>query len=202
MKLFYAPGACSLSPHIALREAGISFDLQKVNTKTHELDGGGDFMAINSKGYVPVLQLDDGQYLTEGPAIVQYIADQNPASGLAPAAGTMPRYRLQEWLNFISTELHKGFSPLFTPQTPEETKVAAKKKLGERFVWVAQQLGDKPYLMGDAFSVADGYLFTVLNWGQWVGIDLAAWPTLLAFHARVATRPQVQAAMKAEGLLK
>ena len=109
---------------------------------------------------------------------------------------------MQEWLNFISTELHKGFSPLFTPQTPEETKVAAKKKLGERFVWVAQQLGDKPYLMGDAFSVADGYLFTVLNWGQWVGIDLAAWPTLLAFHARVAARPQVQAAMKAEGLLK
>jgi glutathione S-transferase len=202
MKLFYAPGACSLSPHIALREAGLSFELQKVSTKTRELEGGGDFLAVNSKGYVPVLGLDDGEYLTEGPAIVQYIADQNPSSALAPAAGTLARYRLQEWLNFITSELHKGFSPLFNPKASEDVKVAAKQKLAERLSWTAAQLGDKPYLMGETFSVADAYLFTVINWGQWVGIDLADWPVLKQFHERVAARPHVQAALRAEGLVK
>ena len=202
MKLFFSPGACSLSPRIALLEAGVPFTTQKVDIKTKQLDGGGDFWAINSKGYVPLLQLDNGEYLSEGPAIVQYIADQNPASGLAPAAGTMGRYRLQEMLNFITTEIHKGFSPLFDPTMSAEVKQIFKDKLGKRFDWLTTQLEGKSYLMGESFTVADGYLFTVLNWGQWVGIDIAKWPVLAAFHARVAARPKVQEALKAEGLIK
>ena len=202
MKLFFSPGACSLSPRIALLEAGLPFETQKVDTKTKQLDGGGDFWAINSKGYVPLLQLDNGEYLSEGPAIVQYIADQNPASGLAPAAGTIGRYRLQEMLNFITTEIHKGFSPLFDPAMSAEVKQIFKDKLGKRFDWLTKQLEGKSYLMGESFTVADGYLFTVLNWGQWVGIDIAKWPVLAAFHARVAARPKVQEALKAEGLIK
>ena len=202
MKLFYSPGACSLSPHIALREADIAFDLQKVSTKTHELEGGGDFYAINPKGYVPLLQLDSGEYLTEGPAIVQYIADQKPASGLAPACGTMGRYRVQEWLNFITSELHKNFAPLFSPDTPAEYKESLKKKLSMRYEWIDKQLAGKPYLTGDTFTVADGYLFTVTNWTRPTHIDLSAMPDLQAFQARVAARPAVQAAMKAEGLIK
>ena len=202
MKLYFSPGACSLSPRIALLEAGLPFTTQKVDTKTKQLDGGGDFWAINSKGYVPTLELDNGQVLTEGPAIVQYIADQNPESGLAPKAGTMERYRLQEWLNFITSEIHKGFSPLFDPALTPEVKQIFKDKLGKRFDWLATQLTGKPYLMGDAFTVADGYLFTVLNWCQWVGIDLAKWPVLTDYQARVSARPKVQEAMKAEGLIK
>ena len=202
MKLFFSPGACSLSPRIALLEAGLPFETQKVDTKTKQLDGGGDFWAINSKGYVPLLQLDNGEYLSEGPAIVQYIADQNPASGLAPAAGTIGRYRLQEMLNFITTEIHKGFSPLFDPAMSAEVKQIFKDKLGKRFDWLTKELEGKNYLMGESFTVADGYLFTVLNWGQWVGIDIAKWPVLAAFHARVAARPKVQEALKAEGLIK
>ena len=202
MKLYFAPGACSLSPRIALLEAGLPFTTQKVDTKTKQLDGGGDFWAINSKGYVPTLKLDNGQVLTEGPAIVQYIADQNPESGLAPKAGTMERYRLQEWLNFITSEIHKGFSPLFDPTLSPEVKQVFKDKLGKRFDWLTTQLTGKQYLMGDVFTVADGYLFTVLNWCQWVGIDLAKWPLLKDYQSRVSARPKVQEALKAEGLIK
>ena len=202
MKLFFSPGACSLSPRIALLEAGLPFTTQKVDTKTKQLEGGGDFWAINSKGYVPLLQLDNGEYLSEGPAIIQYIADQNPASGLAPAAGTMERYRLQEMLNFITSEIHKGFSPLFDPTMSAEMKQGFREKLAKRFDWLTNELGGKSYLMGESFTVADGYLFTVLNWGQWVGVDIAKWPVLAAFHARVAARPKVQEALKAEGLIK
>jgi len=202
MKLFFSPGACSLSPRIALLEAGLPFTTQKVDTKTKLLDGGGDYWAINSKGYVPLLELDNGEYLTEGPAIVQYIADQKPESGLAPKAGTMERYRLQEWLNFITSEIHKSFSPLFDPTFSPEVKQLFKDRLGKRFDWLSAQLKGKSYLMGDTFTVADGYLFTVLNWGQWVGIDLAKWPVLKDYHARVSARPKVQEALKAEGLIK
>ncbi|MBL8525336.1 MAG: glutathione transferase GstA [Betaproteobacteria bacterium] len=202
MKLYFAPGACSLSPRIALLEAGLPFDAQKVDTKTKQLDGGGDFWAINSKGYVPALQLDNGEILTEGPAIVQYIADLKPEAGLAPKAGTLERVRLQETLNFITSEIHKGFSPLFDPSFSPEVKQVFKDKLGKRFDWLSTQLAGKSYLAGENFSVADGYLFTVLNWGQWVGIDIAKWPVLKDYVARVAARPKVQEALKAEGLIK
>ncbi|MCV2419129.1 glutathione transferase GstA [Paucibacter sp. DJ2R-2] len=202
MKLYYSPGACSLSPHIALREAGLSFDLMLASTKTKKLQDGSDFYAINSKGSVPVLELDNGERLTEGPAIVQYIADLAPASNLAPAAGSMARYRLQEWLNYITSELHKGFSPLFNPATPEDYKPLARAALMARFTWVNAQLEGKQYLMGDQFTVADAYLFVVSNWGQYVGVDVSGFEYLVAFRARVAARPAVQEAMKAEGLLK
>ncbi len=202
MKLYFSPGACSLSPRIALLEAGLPFTTQKVDTKTKQLDGGGDFWAVNSKGYVPTLELDNGQVLTEGPAIVQYIADLNPETGLAPKAGTMDRYRLQEWLNFITSEIHKGFSPLFDPTLAPDVKQIFKDKLGKRFDWLTTQLSGKQYLMGDTFTVADGYLFTVLNWCQWVGIDLANWPVLKDYQSRVSARPKVQEALKAEGLIK
>ena len=201
-KLYYSPGACSLSPHIALREAGLPFELALASTKTHKLADGSDFYAVNPKGYVPLLELDDGQRLSEGPVIVQYIADQAPASGLAPAAGTMARYRLMEWLNFITTELHKGFSPLFNPAMPEEAKALARAKLADRLSWVDTQLEGKDHLMGDTFTVADGYLFTVAGWGRYVGVDIGPLKNLGAFMARVAARPAVQAAMKAEGLIK
>lgn len=202
MKLFFSPGACSLSPRIALLEAGIAFTTQQVDTKTKQLAGGGDFWPINGKGSVPVLQLDNGEYLTEGPAIVQYIADQKPESGLAPKAGTMARYRLQEALNFITSEIHKGFSPLFDETLSADAKQNFKDKLGKRFDWLSKQLEGKTYLLGESFTVADGYLFTVLNWGQWVGVDIAKWPVLVAFQARVSARPKVQEALKAEGLIK
>ena len=201
-KLYYSPGACSLSPHIALREAGLPFELALASTKTHKLADGSDFYAVNPKGYVPLLELDDGQRLSEGPVIVQYIADQAPASKLAPPAGTMERYRLMEWLNFITTELHKGFSPLFNPAMPEEAKALARAKLAERLSWVDTQLDGKDHLMGDTFTVADGYLFTVAGWGRHVGVDIAGLKNLSAFMTRVGARPAVQAALKAEGLLK
>jgi glutathione S-transferase len=201
-KLYYSPGACSLSPHIALREAGLPFQLVMASTKTKKLADGTDFYSINPKGYVPVLEFDDGQRLTEGPAIVQWIADQAPAKALAPAAGTRERYRLMEWLNFITTELHKGFSPLFNKDMPEEAKTLARAKLGQRLAWVDEQLEGKSYLMGDTFTVADGYLFTVVGWGRLVGVDTAPLKNLSAFVARVAARPAVQEAMKAEGLIK
>jgi len=201
-KLYYSPGACSLSPHIVLREAGLPFQLVMASTKTKKLADGSDFLAINPKGQVPLLELDDGQRLSEGPVIVQYIADQAPASGLVPPAGTMARYRVLEWLNFITTELHKGFSPLFTPGTHEDTKTAARQKLSERLAWVDSQLAGKTWLMGDAFTAADAYLFTVAGWGRYVGVDIAPLANLGAYMARVAARPAVQAALKAEGLLK
>ena len=202
MKLYYSPGACSLSPHIALHEAGLAFDAVLASTKTHQLPDGTDFYTINPLGYVPVLELDNGERLREGPAIVQYIADQVPDKQLAPANGTLARYRLQEWLTFIGTELHKGFSPLFNPATPEEYKPMVRERLLQRLQWVDSQLADKQYLMGDQFTVADGYLFTVTNWTQPTKLDISGLANLAAYRERVGARPAVQAAMKAEGLLK
>ena len=202
MKLYYSPGACSLSPHIVLREAGLAFEPVLASTKTHKLQDGTDYYGINPKGYVPLLELDNGERLTEGPAIVQYIADQAPAKKLAPAAGTMARYRLQEWLNFITSELHKSFSPLFNPAMPEEGKALYRTRLGDRFKWVDGQLAGKNYLMGQDFSVADAYLFVVAGWGKHVGVDISGLANLGAFMARVGARPAVQEALKAEGLLK
>ncbi len=202
MKLYYAPGACSLSPHIVLREAGIAADFRKVNLKDKVVDGGGDFREVNGKGYVPALELDNGQVLTEGPAIVQYLADQKPDSGLAPKAGTFERVKLQEWLNFITAEIHKGFSPLFKPNTPEEYKKIVKENLGVRFDWLDKQLAGKDYVTGKSFSVADAYLFTVLRWTEPLKFDLSRWPNIAAYIARVAARPKVKEAMKAEGLIK
>jgi len=202
MKLYYASGACSLSPHIVLLEAGLKATLVKVDTKAHKTEDGGDYYAVNPKGYVPLLELDDGDRLSEGPAIVQYLADRNPASKLAPAAGSMERYHLQEWLNFITTELHKQFSPLFQPTTTTEYKETLKDKIGKRFDWVAEQLKGKDYLMGSTFTVADAYFFTMLTWTKHVGIDLARWPALTAYRARVAARPKVREAMISEGLMK
>ena len=202
MKLYYSPGACSLSPHIALYEAGLAFEAIPAPTKTHKLPDGTDYYTINPLGYVPYLTLDDGRSLHEGPAIVQYIADQVPAKNLAPANGSYERYKLQEWLTFIGTEVHKTFSPLFVPTTPDATKTASLERLQSRLNWVDGELAGKQYLMGDQFTVADGYLFTVTNWAQYVGLDLAPYTNLLAFRARVAARPAVVAAMKAEGLLK
>ncbi|MBY0454058.1 MAG: glutathione transferase GstA [Burkholderiaceae bacterium] len=201
MKLYYAPGACSLSPHIALHEAGLVFEAIAVSTKTHKLADGTDFYTINPLGYVPVLELDDGERLREGPAIVQYIADQVPDKHLAPANATLGRYRLQEWLTFIGTELHKGHGPLFNPATPEDYKPQVRQTLLARFAWVNAQLAGKDYLLG-AFSVADAYLYTVLRWGQFVGVDTTALENLVAFQQRMQARPGVQAALRAEGLLK
>jgi len=202
MKLYYSPGACSLSPHIALREAGLAFEAVLASTKTHKLNDGTDYYGINPLGYVPLLELDDGTRLAEGPAIVQYIADQVPQKNLAPANGTLARYRLQSLLTFIGTELHKTYSPLFNPATPEETKTMSKDKLLSRYKWVDAQLEGKQYLTGDHFTVADGYLFTVTNWAPKVGVDLAPYKNVAAFVARVAARPAVQEALKAEGLSK
>ena len=202
MKLYYSPGACSLSPHIVLRESGLPFQPVLASTKTHKLADGTDYYTINPKGYVPLLELDDGQRLSEGPAIVQYIADQVPERKLAPANGTMARYRTQEWLNFITSELHKSFSPLFNPAMPEEGKALYRTRLGDRFKWVDGQLAGKNYLMGEDFSVADAYLFVVAGWGKHVGVDISSLANLGAFMARVAARPAVQEALKAEGLLK
>jgi glutathione S-transferase len=202
MKLYYSPGVCSLSPHIVLREAGLAFEPVLASTKTHQLADGSDYYAINPKGYVPLLELDNGERLSEGPAIVQYIADQVPAKNLAPAAGTMARYRLQEWLNFISSEVHKTYSPLFNPKTPDDYKPVLRDKLLERYTWVNGQLEGKPYLMGETFTVADAYLYTVTRWAKGAGLDLAPLANLTSYMARVAARPAVQEAMKAEGLIK
>jgi glutathione S-transferase len=202
MKLYYAPGACSLSPHIVSRELGIAVELKKVNTKDKTIEGGGDYWKINPRGYVPALELDNGQVLTEGPAIVQYLADQKPDAGLAPKNGSLERYRLQEWLNFLTSEVHKQFSPLFKPNTPEEYKKIAKDNLATRFDWIEQQLAGKDYVTGKQFTVADAYLFVLLNWTKFQAIDLAKWPNLQAFQARVGARPKVQEALQAEGLLK
>ncbi|MCP3104688.1 glutathione transferase GstA [Myxococcus sp. K15C18031901] len=202
MKLFYTPGACSLSPHITLREAGLSFEVEKVDLRTKKTESGADFTAVNPKGYVPALKLDDGTVLTEGPAIVQYIADQAPQSKLAPANGTVARYQLQEALNFVSTELHKAFSPLFNPAFPDEGKKIFRDRIAARLATLDAQLKKSPYLTGEQFTVADAYLFTVLNWTRPMQIDLSPYPAVVEYHARVAARPQVQAAMAAEGLTK
>ena len=203
MKLFYSPGACSLSPHIVLREAGLSFDTEKVDIRAKKTEHGADYFGINPKGYVPALQLDEGGLLTEGPAIVQYIADKAPDKKLAPANGTLERYRLQEMLNFIGTELHKGYSPLFNPALPEEVKAGSRERIALRYKLIEDRLAAKgPFLMGEQFTVADAYLFTVTTWAGHTKVSLDAFPTLRAFQARVAERPAVQAAMKAEGLTK
>jgi glutathione S-transferase len=201
MKLYYSPGACSLSAHIALCESGLPFEAIKAPTKTHTLDDGTDYYTINPLGYVPLLVMADGTKLTEGPAIVQYVADQAAGKNLAPANGTLPRYKLQSLLNYIGTELHKGFSPLFNPAFPAEVKDAAKQRLAGRLAWIDGELAGKQYLLGDQFSVADAYLFVVSNWAKPMNIDLSGYPNLLALRERVAARPGVQAAMKAEGLL-
>jgi len=201
MKLYYAPGACSLSPHIVLHEAGLPFDTVRVDTKTKAMPGG-DFRSVNPLGYVPVLALDDGSQLTEGPAIVQWIADQVPAKKLAPAAGSMARTQLQSWLNFISSELHKGFSPLFNAAMPQDAKKIFRERLATRFQHLDQHLADKDYLLGPGFSVADAYLFTVSNWAAHTDVDLSPFANVLAYRKRVAARPAVVAAMKAEGLIK
>jgi len=202
MKLYYSPGACSLSPHIVLRESGLAFEPVLASTKTHKLQDGTDYYSINPKGYVPLLELDNGERLTEGPAIVQYIADQVPAKKLAPPAGTMARYRLQEWLNFITSELHKGIGGIFNPAMPEEAKALMRSKAADRLKWVDTQLEGRSYLLGDEFSPADAYLFTVTRWTGHTGVDISGLKNLAAFMARMEARPAVQAALRAEGLLK
>ncbi len=202
MKLYYSNGACSLSPHIVLRESGLPFTLVRASTKTHALDDGTDYYTINPKGSVPLLELDNGERLSEGPAIVQYIADQAAGKNLAPANGTFERYRVQEWLNFITSELHKGYSPLFRPTTPEDFKPVLRELLLKKYEFVDSKLAGKQYLMGDSFTVPDAYLFTVTTWAKHVGLDLSKLANLQAFMARMAARPSVQAALEAEGLVK
>ncbi len=200
MKLFLKPGACSLSPHIVLEELGLPYQTETVDLKTKQTASGQDFLAINPKGYVPALQLDGGELLTEGQAIVQYLADLAPEKKLAPANGSLQRYQLQSWLTFIGTELHKSCSPFFNPAAPQAMKDMACANLERRLAYVAQQLEGRDYLLGGDFSVADAYLFTVLGWFKYLPVDLSAWPLLQAYQARVAARPAVQAALKAEGL--
>ena len=202
MKLYYSAGACSLSPHIALKEAGLAFEAINAPTKTHQLPDGSDYYKINPLGYVPLLVLDDGSQLRECAVIIQYIADQAPEKHLAPANGTYARYKFQEWLSFISTELHKNFSPLFTPGMPDEAKAIFKARLMDRLKWVDSALADTPYLMGDTFTVGDAYLFNVSNWTKFVGVNISALENLAALRARVSARPAVQEAMRAEGLIK
>ncbi|MGE3303740.1 MAG: glutathione transferase GstA [Hyphomonadaceae bacterium] len=202
MKLYYFPGACSLSPHIALHESGLAFEAVRVDPRTRTLPDGSDFYALQPLGYVPLLELADGTRLAEGPAIVQYIADQAPERGLAPPNATMARTRLQSWLNFVSTELHKGFTPMFSPAMPEETKQAFRDKLKPMLTWLDGQLAGQAYLMGETFTVADGYLFTVTMpyRAARAGVDLAAYANLRAFRERVGARSAVRAAMAAEGI--
>lgn len=202
MKLFYSPAACSLSPHIVLCELGLPHSLERVDLKTHTTASGEDFHTINPKGYVPALQLDDGQLITEGPAILQYLAEQKSAVGLMPPAGTLERIRVLEWLTFIGTELHKNFGPLFKPDSSADWKAAAKVNLEKHLAYVNQALTGRDYLIGTQFCIADAYLFTVVSWTRFVGIDLTAWPALAALQQRMAARPAVQEALRAEGLLK
>ncbi|AEM46456.1 Glutathione S-transferase domain-containing protein [Acidithiobacillus ferrivorans SS3] len=202
MKLYYSPGACSLSPHIILNEGGFNFDKEAVDLVSKKTATGTDYNAVNLNGYVPALVLDDGTILTEGPAIIQYLADRVPEKKLAPPAGTIERYQLMQWLNFISTELHKGFSPLFNPQAPAEWKTLVTAQLGRRLQTVSQQLEGRDWLLGKDFTVADAYLFTVLGWCPHVGIELEQWPVLKAYHSRVSMRPAVQASLKEEGLIQ
>jgi glutathione S-transferase len=198
MKLYYTPGACSMNPHIMLREAGLKFELEKVDLGTHKTASGKDFYSINPKGYVPALELDNGQILTENPAIVQYIADQKPEAKLAPANGTLERYRLQEWLGFIGTELHKGFGPLWNPNLPEAEKKATHDRLTRRFELIAKNLEGKQYLMGDHFTAADAYLFVMLQWTQYHKVDMSRFPVLKSYQERIAARPAVKAMLETE----
>jgi glutathione S-transferase len=202
MKLYYSSGACSLGPHISLKEAGLPFDAVRVDLGSHKNEGGDDFYAINPKGYVPALQLDDGSILTENAAIAQYVADKAPEKKLAPPAGTMERYRLQEWIHFIATEIHKAFSPLFNPACTAETRQAQLARISGRLDLVQKSLDGKQYLLGDQFTVADAYFFAVLNWSHMMGPDLKKWPAVEAYYERMLARPAVRAAMAAEGLGK
>lgn len=202
MKLYYLPGACSLSPNIVAHELGIALTLDKVDGKTKLTASGENFLEVNPKGYVPAIRLDDGEVLTEGPAIVQYLADLKPESGLAPPNGTLARYRLQEILTYINSELHKTFSPLFNPATPDEARAERVDYLKRRYGYIESILSRQPYLMGDHFSVADAYLFVVTHWSRVIKLDLSEFPALLAFQKRVAERPAVQAAMREEGLIR
>ncbi|NUO89198.1 MAG: glutathione transferase GstA [Cupriavidus sp.] len=201
MKLFYAPGACSLAPHIILIETGLPFSTERVDLRTepHKTERGADYETINAKGYVPTLELEKGDRLTEAAVVLQYIADQAPEKGLAPACNTLERYRLQEWLNFISSELHKAFGPFWKPDTPPEQKEATWARLSQRFDWLASQLADKDYLLG-AFCVADAYLFTILRWPDHFKLPLDRWPALQKYRARVGERPSVKRALKDEGI--
>lgn len=200
MKLYYTPGACSLAPHIVAREAGLPVTLVKVDLAKHLTETGENFRAINPKGYVPAIALQDGSLLTEAAAIIQYLADQQPAAGLAPANGTTERYRLIEWVTFISSEIHKGFGPLWNPATPNAMKAATKDRLANRFAYLDEVLGKQPFLMGETFTIADAYLFTVVNWTNFHAIDISSFKNLSTFMARVAERPKVQEALVAEGL--
>jgi len=202
MLLYYNKGGCSLSPHIALHEAGLPHAVSHVDLHTGRTADGADYWAINPKRSVPALRLDDGAVLTEGAAIVQYIADQAPASGLAPPAGTMERYRVQEWLNYVGTELHRGFTPLFSASIAPDWKAMTLAALAKKFDFVSDRLAGRPYLMGEGFTVADAYLFVILRWRDYVVVDLSPWPVLTDYMARVAARPAVRAAMKMEGLIK
>lgn len=201
MKLYYTPGACSQAPHIAINELGRAIELVKVDLVKHTLPDGSDFRAINPKGYVPLLELDDGTRITEASVILQYLADLEPGK-LAPVFGTMARWRLMEWLAFIATEVHKGYSLLWNPATSTEVREGTVQRLGNRFTLIAKTLGQQPYLTGNEFTVADAYLFVILNWSSLLKVDLSPWPALAAFQARVASRPAVQATLRAEGLLK
>jgi len=201
MKLYYSPGASSLSPHIIACEAELPIALVKVDLQSKQTETGEDFRQLNPNGYVPLLILDNGNRLTEGPAIVQYLADQAPDKKLIPPAGTFERYQLQQWLNFISTEIHKSFSPLFNPVAPEAAKQLAIDILMTRLETVADQLSSQPFLLGENFSVADAYLFVTLNWGQYVNVDISRWPALVRYADTISKRPAVQKAMKEEGLI-
>ena len=198
MKLYFAPGACSMAPHITLHESGLPFTAEAVSMQDWKTKSGKDFKKINPKGYVPALELDNGELLTEGAVIMQYIADKAPAAKLIPAAGTMERYRAQEWLNYISTELHKGFSPLFSPDTPEAFKAAAMDRLGQRLDFANRAMEGKQYLLGDQFTIADAYLFTVLSWAPYVKFDLTPFSALTKFQERVRAREKVKATLEAE----
>jgi glutathione S-transferase len=202
MKLYYSPGACSLSPHIALLEAGLPYDLVKVDVRAKKLENGDDYYQINPKGQVPALGLDNGEVMTEGPVIVQMIADKAAGKNLAPARDSAERYKLQEWLNFITTELHKNFSPLFNPAIPDEVKAFFKDRLMGKFKYANDKLAGQDYLMGKQFTVADGYLYTMLRWADGNKMDLTALSNLMAFNDRVGARPKVQEALTKEGLMK
>jgi len=202
MKLYFAPGACSMAPHIVLREAGLPYELEQVDLAKHQTASGDDYTKINPKGYVPAIKLDNGEILTEAATILQYLADQKPASGLTPPAGTMEHYRLLEWLNFIASEVHKQFGPLFNPKITTEWKQSQLNALSRRFDYLTERFSGRQYLLGDKFTVADAYLFTILNWSNFLKVDLGKWPTLKSYMARVAARPAVKETMTKEGLIK
>ncbi|WP_224241924.1 glutathione transferase GstA [Hyalangium gracile] len=198
MKLYYTPGSCSQNPHILLREAGLKFDLVKVDLATHKTEKGTDYYSINPKGYVPALELDNGEILTENPAISQYIADQKPEAKLAPASGTLERYRLQEWLAFLASEVYKPLAACFRPGISDAEKKSNLERAGKRFDFIVQKMQGKPFLMGEQFSAPDSYLFVMLGWAQPLGMDLSPWPALQAFRDRIAARPAVKATLEVE----